>query len=289
MTPPIDSEQQAQLQRALVFMEANLENAITVDEIARVACYTARHFQRLFREHTGETVHDHLRRLRAERAAVLLRYLDHDVTSTALAVGFHNSSGLYKAIRWRFGCAPDALRRENGATSSPPPFRVREHDQPAMRLAFLRHVGDPKQSLRVWLRLLEWARSEKLIRPGAMLAGVNHDSTETDATRWRYDACITLPQDYQPRATSGITVQELPGGLTLMHDFHGTLAGLEARWHMFTEVWFPRTQWRLRDGRCYDLYPAAEATLAKIASLLVNPRSLIRSTLCIPVELRPKS
>jgi AraC family transcriptional regulator len=102
----LDDEQRTQVRRALVFIEDNLGSALAVADIARVACYGPRHFQRLFQSFTGESVHDYIRRMRVDRAVVLLRRERMNVTDAALIVGFSNPSGLYKAFQQRFGCAP---------------------------------------------------------------------------------------------------------------------------------------------------------------------------------------
>lgn len=281
----LDDAQRTQVQRALVFIEENLGNALGVAEIARVACYAPRHFQRLFHQFTGESVHDHIRRLRVERAAVLLRFTRMTVTDAALLVGFSNPSGLYKACQQRFGCAPAdfAASAVVSAAASVVPA-MRSEWLPALRVGCIRHIGDPKDALRTWMQLLAWARAHSLLTPDARLVGLNYDSRFTPPAAQRYDAGITLPPSFTPGVGSGIVVRELPAGPVLMQDFRGTLTALEARWEFLTEHWFPTSGRRLRGSVCFDLYPASEATLPRLLALLANPRATLRATLCVPVE-----
>lgn len=280
----LDDAQRTQLTRALVYIEENLSNPIEVNHIARIACYTPRHFQRLFQAFTGETVRNHLRRLRAERAVVLIRYLDLNVTQAALSVGFSNTSGLYKAVREHFGCAPEDVRDFGESSPAiPEPFAIRAVEVPSIQVAFLRHIGDPKGSLKVWMKLLAWARGQGLLSSDAQLIGINHDSTETEVSALRYDAAIQVPNGFRPTSESGLAVRELPGGLVLQHSFHGTVDALEQRWNILTEKWFPRSGWKLRDPICYDIYPGAEASWQKLAALLMSRFTKIRATLCIPI------
>lgn len=282
--PELSGGQRAQVQRALVYIEENLASELTVGEIARVACYAPRHFQRVFHEFTGETVYDFIRRLRAERAAVLLSACGLNVSESAWAVGFQNPSGLYKAFQARYGCTPAARLPAAGEPPTPVPCAVRIEEHPTRRVAFLRHLGDPKGAIRVWFKLLSWARRSGLLRPESPLLGLNYDSTDAAPHTWRYDAAIEVPAGFQPDDASGVAVRDLPGGPVVLHDFRGSLEALEARWNFLTERWFPTSGWRLREPWCCDLHPAAEAAWPRVLRLLVQPSLAIRSTLCIPVR-----
>lgn len=284
----LDQAQIAQVQRAIVFIEDHLGSELTLREIARVACWTPRHLQRVFQQFTGETVHDHIRRLRIERAAVMLRYCGLSVSRAALAVGFSNASGLYKAFQQRFGHPPASLLNEAELRPARdlPPLPVKVVELPPLRVAFLRHIGDPKKAVGTWLRLLTWARTQRLLGEHALLAGLNHDGSDTAQDHLRYDAAITVPPHFQPDPASGISVRELSGGLTVQHSFHGSTQALEERWDFLTEEWLPRSEWTLREPCCYDLYPHTEAAWPKLARLLVLPSTPVRATLCVPVRRR---
>ena len=55
---------------------------------------------------TGETIADHVRRLRLERAAELLRSGKFNVTEAALEVGYNSLSHFSQAFHEAFGCCP---------------------------------------------------------------------------------------------------------------------------------------------------------------------------------------
>lgn len=59
--------------RVLVHIQQHLEEAMPLEELARVACFSPYHFHRVFKGMVGESVKEHLRRLRLQRAASQLK------------------------------------------------------------------------------------------------------------------------------------------------------------------------------------------------------------------------
>ncbi len=80
------------------------------DALARGAHYSRYHFQRMFRQTTGETPSSCRRRLRLEKAAYLLLHGDHDVTELAFESGFDSLEGFSRAFRKASGISPSHFR-----------------------------------------------------------------------------------------------------------------------------------------------------------------------------------
>ena len=68
-------------------------------------------FHRLFKNATGETPHEHVNRMRLERAAYKLAVTDASVLDIALAVGFKNHETFTRAFRRHYKESPAAWRR----------------------------------------------------------------------------------------------------------------------------------------------------------------------------------
>jgi AraC family transcriptional regulator len=99
------------LLRARDFLEASIDEAVTLRAVAREACLSPFHFHRLFRAAFGETPRDYLARRRLERARDLLARTDLPVTEVCLATG-HESLGSFTAsFRRRYGLPPARFRR----------------------------------------------------------------------------------------------------------------------------------------------------------------------------------
>jgi AraC family transcriptional regulator len=67
----------------LVHTQNNLDRPLSLEELASIASFSPYHFHRIFRGIVGESVKEHVRRLRLERAAHRLRFTGQPVTEIA--------------------------------------------------------------------------------------------------------------------------------------------------------------------------------------------------------------
>lgn len=99
------------LHTARDYMVASLQQPLTLDEIARVACLSTNHFLRTFKQLFGQTPHQYLTAQRLQQAQHLLRSSDLSVTAICAAVGFESLGSFSWLFRQRLGCAPEQYRR----------------------------------------------------------------------------------------------------------------------------------------------------------------------------------
>ena len=100
------------LHRARDFMHANLDQPITLTEIAQVAQFSTYHFLRSFKQVFGKTPHTYLGELRLERAQVLLIQTDRPITDICFDVGFQSLSSFINRFRRHCGVSPRMFRRQ---------------------------------------------------------------------------------------------------------------------------------------------------------------------------------
>jgi len=55
--------------RVLMYIHSHLDETMSLEDLAGIAHFSPFHFHRIFRGMTGESVKEHIRRLRLERAA----------------------------------------------------------------------------------------------------------------------------------------------------------------------------------------------------------------------------
>ena len=100
----------ARLLKALERMEARLEEPASRAELAAVAGVSVRQLERLFATHLRSSVGQHYRRIRLDRARLLLRQTAMPILEVAVACGFLSPSHFSRAYRRRFGQAPRTAR-----------------------------------------------------------------------------------------------------------------------------------------------------------------------------------
>lgn len=104
-------EYTARINRVLDYIEAHLTEDLSLEQLARVACFSPYHFHRLFRALVGEPLGAHVQRLRVERAARLLQAEPSTpITNVALECGYGSSAAFSRAFRDAFGMSPSEWR-----------------------------------------------------------------------------------------------------------------------------------------------------------------------------------
>ena len=93
-------EQILAVQRMQDYIEVHLEEDITLANLARVSLFSPWYSYRLFRDYTGLTPADYIRRLRLSRSALRLKQGDCRVTDVALEFG--SVDGYQRAFRRAF-------------------------------------------------------------------------------------------------------------------------------------------------------------------------------------------
>jgi AraC family transcriptional regulator len=156
------------------------------------------------------------------------------------------------------------------------PGSVEIRTLPAQRAAYMRQVG-PYGSPNVadlWRRFERWCSEEGLCTPERRFFGVAQDNPNiTPAGRTRYDACLEVGDEFQPRGEVG--VQFVPGGRYACVPFYGTVAEVPAAWVRLLGRTLPDA------GLHPDLAPAVEIY---DAGLPVDARSgKFACLLCMPL------
>ena len=102
----------AAVSRMQHYIEAHLDEEITLDDLANAAGYSKYHALRIFRELTHRTPLETVRALRLTRAAKVLQDADDKVVDVAMDSGFDSHDGFTRAFSRQFGITPQKYHAE---------------------------------------------------------------------------------------------------------------------------------------------------------------------------------
>ena len=104
----LDHRQRAQ--RAMVFIDQNLDQVCPIDRLAQEVCLSPFHFNRVFAGCTGETLKQYWVRNRMLHAAHCLMNGNRKVIDIAMDIGYESHNAFSKAFRKWYGLSPRAFR-----------------------------------------------------------------------------------------------------------------------------------------------------------------------------------
>jgi AraC family transcriptional regulator len=102
----------ARLRRIRELVHAQMENDLSLDEMAQSVGLSTAHFARMFRKSTGQTPHQFVLRQRIERAKTMLRAPDVRVLDVAVACGFKTQQHFAQVFRDVCRVSPTEYRQD---------------------------------------------------------------------------------------------------------------------------------------------------------------------------------
>ncbi len=272
--------------RAIDFILSHLDEPLPLDTVARAAGFSPFYFHRIFRMLVGESVAEFVKRVRLERAVVLMTRKgwatrrQQSITDIALACGFASSSDFSRSFKQRYGVAPRSFdveafrlqRREEWQRTvedpaqrnqlarlprgaNPDNFRVRLRTLPPCTVAYIR-VQKSLQSNGVFdaaTRLLAWAE-QRGWADGQWLGYMWDDPEVVAHQHCRYDVGVVVPP-FTP--SDGIGRIEFPAMQVAEIEIRGDIS-LEMR----ALDWLFRT-WLPSSGYVPAEQPAFEAWIGR--------------------------
>ncbi len=112
------------LNMAVDYIEQNLEGDIELERLARIACCSSFHFQRMFSYIAGIPLSEYIRRRRMSTAAFALQQ-GGKVIDIALTYGYDSPTAFSRAFRSVHGLSPSEARRQGAPLKAWPPISFR--------------------------------------------------------------------------------------------------------------------------------------------------------------------
>lgn len=101
--------QNSVINKAIDFIFDNIDNEITVDDVARHCSYSKYHLMRMFKEHTDEALYQFIKRTRIERSAWRLK-VEKDKSITEIGIDYgYSSSNFATAFKRHLNITPASL------------------------------------------------------------------------------------------------------------------------------------------------------------------------------------
>lgn len=278
----ISHEYTRRIDRVIDFLRDNLDKALKLEDVAKVACFSEYHFHRVFSAMTGETVNDFTNRLRLEKAARLLIKTRQSVTEIALECGFSSSATFSRSFNKAFNTRPTQYRKSGILKNSKickelfskpeyllpmtdeekkAAFPVEIREFPAWDVAYIRvsNSFEGDGVLKAFEKMTEWAKLEKIYHKGTLFGMSIDDPMVTPKHLYRYEVCFA--SDVPLNCADGISKMTIPSRTYGVTRISGDIRMVATAWDYLFQGWLIKSDYEP------DHAPALEIFLNKEKAL----------------------
>ena len=252
---------QARLDRVVDQIYAHLDEDISPEGLAEIACLSPYHWHRIYVAMRGETIGATIRRLRLLRAADRLANSELDIKMIAEWAGYSGADAFARAFREAYGKTPADYRATGSHAAFKAATEAEDHagfpvaieTLPATRCASVAHKGDYMQIDQAMGRLFTALAAQKIIAPDQGMRAVffdDPDLTPVEALRSR--ACSPVAQGLALGPPLEETV--LRGGLYARLRYRGPYADMKGAYRWLLGVWLPQSGYEPDDDPIFEAY-----------------------------------
>jgi AraC family transcriptional regulator len=258
---------------AIDYMEEHMEDPFDAAAIAKIACSSTFHFQRMFHMLTGITVAEYVRKRKLTLAAQELAATKVKVIDVALKYGYDTPESFSKAFSKAHGISPSAAREQGAKLKAQPrisfqlslkgdkdmDYRIVEKDKfkvVGKEIRVTTKNGENfKRIPKFWEECHENGSCEKLCNAakGSDILGICKDFGNEELT---YMIAVEKPEGF---TSKDMTEVEIPAATWAVFESVGpTPDSIQKVWKRIFSEWFPATNFEHADAPELEVYPSGD-------------------------------
>ena len=264
---------QMRINDLIEFVQKNIDQKLTLVDLAQVAGYSPFHIHRIFRAYVGETLGSFIQRLRMGKAIESLINSKKSITEITFQSGYQTPAAFTKAFKQIFLVTPSQVRKSGirPVMSTNPLINVPEIRRIKME-AEIKELPDKKvltvtrkglednnfnkaaaQAFSVLTRFISANRAWSAI-DGNCIGICPDDGVELHPEDSRYIAGYFLKEDGDVWVRGEVELIVLPGGRVAVFTHKGPYETLWQTWNKIYRDWLPGSGEKLRDAYPYEVY-----------------------------------
>ncbi|MEN9518983.1 MAG: hypothetical protein RLZZ381_1571 [Cyanobacteriota bacterium] len=255
----------SRLHKVLEYIDAHIDDNLSLDRLSKVAAFSKYHFHRQFSELFGISVYKYVQLTRLKRASYQLAFRNQiAIVDIALASGYENHESFSRAFKKSIGQTPSEFRehpqwnpwhliyeplsdlRSKHMKPDHQPETVKVILFPETKVAVLEHCGDPnaiKNSIR---KFIEWRQNHLPPHNSKTFNILYNDLAETSPEDFRLDICASTEWEVADNSF-GVVEKIIPAGRCAVLRHIGNEANLGESITYFYSKWLPSSTEELRD------------------------------------------
>jgi len=269
----------------LFYIHGDIGKNFLVDELATLVATSSFHFNRIFKETTGESLHAYIKRVKLEHAANLLLFNpDATITHIMHEVGFVSNASFSQAFKENFGVTPTKWREVDKANENRDfsfahkPLHVKISFMPSFDVAYVRHKGYDRSIKTAWLKLQAWALRQGIEFKEQTMIGLHHSNPRfVESSQCHYVACLELPAKKKFYRSGEIGVMRIPQTFCAVFSLQGVYGDLKKFMDVIYHEWLPKSDYEKASLPSFAVYRQNH---------FINANETFDLDFCVPVRFK---
>ncbi len=223
----------------------------SVNTLSSLVSMSPFHFNRIFKDIVGESLHTYIRRVRLEHAAnALIFNPNSSISEILIESGFISNSSFTHAFKEYFGVTPTKWREvdipknisENINELNPLPLEICYLEEKSV--AYVRHKKYDKSIREAWLRLSQFCNLNGLDFSNLPMIGLHHSNPNiVKKEDCHYVACLELDSSKKFYRNSEVGIMKIPKIFCAKFSLFGKYGDLMKYMDYIYYRWLPNSKY----------------------------------------------
>lgn len=259
---------QARIRKVCEFIQHNLDESISLEQLSAVAACSKYHFHRIFQSFMGVSTMQYVQLSRMKRASFRLAFEPkRTITEIAFEASFDSPEAFSRAFLRRFGQTPSQFRscpewqswyahyEFNPPMNGDMNMEVKIVNFEQKPVALIEHRGHSQRVLEAAAKFIAWRKETGLspVKKSETYGVPYSDPANTPEEDFRFEICGTHVGEV-PENTYGVKQGSIPGGRCAVVRHLGSHDRISETVYYLYRQWLPSSGEELRDFPCFFHY-----------------------------------
>ncbi len=205
------------IEEVVEYIDNHLNESLSLENLAKIACFSTFHFHRIFYAIMGETLKQYTNRQRLERSTRLLKFTEVSISNVALEIGFSSPANFSRSFKQYLGMTPKEYKKNSGLKDSKickDLYPINQHLAAASdfisrnvevkpfdtrRIAYIMVENSFREGvvLKAYKIMINWAKENRIYEKATLFGMSLDDVMITPKEKYRYQVCMTIPEELE--------------------------------------------------------------------------------------------